>query len=73
MNPLASFDPPDSHWAADFDARLTSTFHWLKDRIDADEKSFAETLGQINALKGELEQLVKDARHWAEAAKDAAK
>lgn len=62
---MPQFDPPDSHWAADFDQRLTSTFHWLRDRIVADEGGFAAALREIRELKAEMEQLVADAHFLA--------
>ena len=30
---MADFDPPDSHWAANFDGRLLSSFQYLKDEL----------------------------------------
>ena len=63
---VAQFNPPDSHWAEDFDARLVSTFHYLKDRIETDEAKFAEALDRIEALVAEAKQYVTDARYWAE-------
>ena len=66
MIPLAQFDPPDSHWADDFDRRLMSSFHWLKDRIDSDESEFATALAEIRVLVAEAQQYVRDARYWAE-------
>lgn len=66
---MAAFDPPENHWAADFDQRLTSSLHYLKDRIENDGERFAEAVRTIEELVPELRQLVLDARFWAEQAK----
>lgn len=70
---MATYDPPDSHWAADFDARLLETFAFLRDRIYADEAAYAASLKEIAALKDELAQLVADAKYWAQRAEGAVK
>lgn len=66
---MAQFDPPDSHWAADFDQRLTSSLHYLKDRIESDGEKFTDALTRIEALVAEAQRYVKDARFWAEQSK----
>lgn len=67
---MAQFDPPDSHWAADFDQRLQGTFHYLKDRIDGLDSSVADSVKALSALVAEAQQYVLDARYWADRAKD---
>lgn len=67
---MAQFDPPDSHWADDFDQRLMSTFHWLKERIESDGAAFADALTEVRALVEEAQQYVRDARYWAEQARN---
>lgn len=66
---MAQFDPPDSHWAEDFDQRLQSSLHYLKDRIENDGEKFADAVKAITALVIEAQQAVLDARYWAERAK----
>ena len=62
---MAQFDPPDSHWAADFDQRLMASFHHLMDRIVALE-------GEVQALRqrdserdASLAQAVADMKFYA--------
>lgn len=61
---MANFNPPDSHWADDFDSRLLSSFHHLKDRVD-EALALAHELKRDNeALRKELKQAVSDAAHY---------
>lgn len=63
---MARFDPPDSHWAADFDQRLASSLTWLKERIEGEQDSVAVLAQELRALVAEAQQCVADARYWAE-------
>lgn len=46
----ANYNPPDSHWCDDFDARLLGTFQYLKEHIEA-----------LEARELERDQAVRDA------------
>ena len=39
---MADFNPPDSHWAADFDGRLVASFQHLKDAVEDLKRQVAE-------------------------------
>lgn len=61
---MAQFDPPDSHWAADFDARLASTFHWLKERVESLEAEVSALRARDAERDSLLAQAVADAKHY---------
>ena len=62
---MAEFNPPDSHWAADFDARMWTTFHWLKERIEALEARVSALESRDSERDASLAQAVADMKHYA--------
>lgn len=62
---MAQFNPPDSHWAADFDTRLVSTFHYLKDQIDALSLRVRELEAEKRLRDLQIEQAVADMKFYA--------
>lgn len=62
---MANFDPPDSHWAADFDGRLVSSFHHLKDEVDALKARLAACEARDAARDAELAQAIADMKFYA--------
>lgn len=62
---MAQFDPPDSHWAADFDQRLVASFHHLMDRVVALEAEVRELRQKDVARDASLAQAVADMKHYA--------
>lgn len=61
---MAQFNPPDSHWAADFDQRLVASFHHLMDRI-ASLESEVQTLRKRDSDRdAALAQAVADMKHY---------
>lgn len=62
---MADFNPPDSHWADDFDARLMSTFHWLKGRIESLEARVRELESLDQSRDERLAQAVADMKFYA--------
>lgn len=63
---MANFNPPDSHWASDFDARLAGTFHHLKERCEALEARVAELEAGERAREAALRQAVADAKFFSQ-------
>lgn len=59
------FDPPDSHWAADFDARLMASFHYLKSKCDDLQRRVAELESRDAARDAALAQAVADMKFYA--------
>lgn len=66
---MANFDPPEKHWAADFDVRLMSSFHYLKDENDALKKRVAELESRDQQRDAALAQAVADMKFYARSAK----
>lgn len=64
---MAEFNPPDSHWAGDFDARLLGTFHYLKERVEALEAEVRALRAKDGLRDRTLERAVKDMKHHVEA------
>lgn len=62
---MANFDPPDSHWAADFDARLTGSLYHLLDRLIAAEARIAELESKDRGRDAALAQAVADMKFYA--------
>jgi len=62
---MADFNPPDSHWAADFDGRLASTFHHLKDELESLNARLAEFEAKDAARDAELAQAIADMKFYA--------
>lgn len=63
---MATFDPPQNHWSADFDARLVSSLHYLKDEVE-------RLQGLVSALEKKdaerdaaLAQAVRDMKFYVE-------
>ena len=61
---MANFNPPDSHWADNFDARLRETFVHLKERVDALELLTSHLVKDNDRLRAEMNQAVSDAAHF---------
>lgn len=61
---MANFDPPDSHWAADFDARLAGTFVHLRERCEALEARVAELEARDKGRDAALAQAVADMKFY---------
>lgn len=61
---MANFNPPDSHWADNFDARLRETFVFLKEKVEAHELLISELVKDRSRLRQELAQAVADAAHF---------
>lgn len=61
---MANFNPPDSHWADDFDARLRESFVFLKEKVEALELLVSELVKDNSTLRAELKQAVSDAAHY---------
>lgn len=66
---MAEFNPPDSHWAADFDPRLLATFHNLNERIEKLEAETRDMQARDRHRDEKLARAVKDARHHAKGGK----
>lgn len=62
---MAEFNPPDNHWAADFDARMWTTFHWLKDRVEALEAKVREQEARDAERDAALARAVADMKFYA--------
>lgn len=62
---MAQFDPPDSHWAADFDQRLLASFHHLMERIVSLEAEVQELRKKDSDRDAALAQAVADMKHYA--------
>lgn len=56
------FDPPDSHWAADFDQRLNSSLEYLRERLDFDRGLHQQHLAEMRSLHAEMQQMVADCK-----------
>ena len=66
---MANFDPPDHHWAADFDARLMSAFTYLKDKVDELERRALEVEKKDSERDAALAQAVADVRFYRRGSK----
>jgi hypothetical protein len=66
VKPVADFNPPDSHWAADFDARLVGSLTHLLERVERLEALVRELHGKDKWRDDVLHQTVSDIRYWAE-------
>lgn len=62
---MAQFNPPDSHWAADFDARLMSSFHHLFDRCVALEAEVKVLRDRDTERDAKLAQAIADMKFYA--------
>ena len=62
---MAQFNPPDSHWAADFDQRLMASFHHLMDRVVALESEVRDLRQKDAARDASLAQAVADIKYYA--------
>lgn len=62
---MADFNPPDSHWAADFDGRLTASFHHLFDRCRELEERVRELEALERGRDESLAQAVADMKFYA--------
>lgn len=67
---MATFNPPDSHWAADFDERLAGTFAWLKERVESLQERVVLLEREARQNENRLVQAVADAKFWAQQAKE---
>lgn len=63
---MAEFNPPDSHWAGDFDARLLGTFHHLKERLDRLEAELRVLRSEERGRNEQAAQAIRDMKHRAE-------
>lgn len=63
---MAHFDPPHNHWDENFDARLTGSLVHLKDLCEVLAQRDRQRQQEIEALRADMEQAVKDMRFWAE-------
>lgn len=61
---MAEFNPPDSHWAADFDRRLMSSFHHLFDRCVDLERQVRDLQAKDRSRDETPAQAVADAKHY---------
>lgn len=61
---MANFNPPDGHWADDFDARLRESFVFLKEKTEALELLVSELVKDNANLRAEMKQAVSDAAHY---------
>lgn len=62
---MSNFDPPDSHWAANFDERLLASFHYLKDELDLAKARVAELEKKDTERDASLAQAVADMKFYA--------
>lgn len=62
---MSEFNPPDNHWASDFDARMWTTFHWLKERVEALEAEVRELKSRDAGRDASLAQAVADMKFYA--------
>lgn len=63
---MANFDPPQNHWAADFDARLISSLHYLKDEVDRAHRRIGELEKKDAERDASLAQAVRDMKFYVE-------
>ena len=63
---MAEFDPPQNHWAADFDRRLISSFYHLKDENEALKARVAALEARDKDRDAALAQAVADMKHYAQ-------
>lgn len=63
---MANFDPPQNHWAADFDARLISSLHYLKDEVDRLQQVVRELERKDAERDAALAQAVRDMKFYVE-------
>ena len=62
---MADFNPPDSHWAADFDGRLVASFQHLKDAVEDLKRQVAELKASDAEQDKKINQGIADARtYW---------
>ena len=63
---MPDFNPPDSHWAADFDGRLLSSFYHLKDELIRAHEKIASLEKRIEEQDKQIAQGISDARvYWS--------
>ena len=62
---MADFNPPDHHWAADFDARLIASFQHLKDAVDSLREEVAALKATAVEQDRKIDPGIADARaYW---------
>ena len=66
---MASFDPPQKHYDPDFEARLLSTFAWLKEQTEDALRRITALERDKQTLEDRLAEAVSDAKFWANQAR----
>ena len=63
---MANFDPPQNHWAADFDARLIGSLHYLKDAVDELQRRVRDLEQKDETRDESFAQAVRDMKFHVE-------